>query len=93
MSRIVRQLGVWLNDVRVGRLTLDDQALCEFVLNETYRQMLPRPVLGQQFEDDLQKRHHARSRLPRGVSPDRASSRTPVAGIGTGSPQFSENAS
>lgn len=68
MSRIVRQLRVWINDVPVGRLTLDDGELCEFHLHESYRALYPRPVLGQQFEDDLFKRHRARSRLPRWFS-------------------------
>ena len=68
MSRINRQLRVWINDVLVGRLTLDDAEVCEFHLHESYRASYPRPVLGQQFEDDLLKRHRARSRLPRWFS-------------------------
>ena len=68
MSRVVRQLWVWINDVPVGRMTLDDGELCEFHLHESYRALYPRPVLGQQFEDDLHKRHRARSRLPRWFS-------------------------
>ena len=68
MSKVVRQLRVWLNDVQVGRLTLDDGEICEFHLHESYRASFPRPVLGQQFEDDLFKRHRARSRLPRWFS-------------------------
>lgn len=64
MSRIVHQLRVLLNDVPVGLLTRDDAARCEFHLQEAYCQRYPRPVLGQQFEDDLGKWHRARSRLP-----------------------------
>lgn len=68
MTRTVRQLRVWLDQVPVGRLTLDDRGVCEFALQDSYRQRYPRPVLGQQFEDDLYKSHHARSRLPRWFS-------------------------
>lgn len=68
MSRVIRKLGVWLNEVPVGRLTLDDGEVCEFHLHESYRALYPHPVLGQQFEDDLFKRHRARSRLPRWFS-------------------------
>lgn len=68
MSRIIRQLGIYLNEVVVGRLTLDDGGLCSFNFHESYRHMSLRPVLGQQFEDDLRKRYNARSRLPRWFS-------------------------
>ena len=65
MSRIVRQLKVELNDVPVGRLTLDERGGCSFTVFEPYRQMYPRPVLGQQFEDDDgRKSRYARTRLP-----------------------------
>lgn len=65
MSRIVRQLEIELHDVPVGRLTLDERGGCGFSLFETYRRMYPRPVLGQQFEDDDgRKARYARTRLP-----------------------------
>lgn len=65
MSRIVRQLRVALHDVPVGTLTLDERGGTSFSLLETYRQMHPRPVLGQQFEDDSgRKPRYARTRLP-----------------------------
>ncbi|GAB4090371.1 type II toxin-antitoxin system HipA family toxin [Hydrogenophaga soli] len=65
MSRIVRQLRVALHDVPVGTLTLDDRGGTGFSLLDTYRHMHPRPVLGQQFEDDDgRKPRYARNRLP-----------------------------
>lgn len=64
MSRIVRQLRVWLGEVPVGRLTLDDNSRCTFQFQASYRALYPRPVLGQQFEDDPMRAHHARARLP-----------------------------
>lgn len=64
MTRIVRQLRVWLGADPVGRLTLDDSSRCMFQLEATYRQRYPRPVLGQQFEDDPHSARHARGRLP-----------------------------
>ncbi|WOI44471.1 type II toxin-antitoxin system HipA family toxin [Acidovorax sp. BLS4] len=68
MSKVIRQLRVLLNEVPVGRLTLDDAEICEFHLYESYRKSSPRLVLGQQFEDDLFKHYRARSRLPRWFS-------------------------
>lgn len=64
MSKTVRQLRVLLNDIPVGRLTLNDGAMCSFHLFEAYRALFPRPVLGQLFEDDLITHHRARTRLP-----------------------------
>mgnify|MGYP001270338677 CR=1 FL=1 len=65
MSHIVRQLKIELQDVPVGLLTLDDRGGCSFSMSEAYRQMYPRPVLGQQFEDDDgRKPRYARTRLP-----------------------------
>lgn len=64
MNRIVRQLGVWLGAESVGRLILDDTSRCVFQLDVAYRQRYPRPVLGQQFEDDPHRPRHARARLP-----------------------------
>lgn len=64
MTRPVRRLRVLLGDVPVGWLTLDDAARCTFHWQDSYRQRYPRPVLGQSFEDDLDKRYRARSRLP-----------------------------
>jgi serine/threonine-protein kinase HipA len=60
----VKRLHVLLGDLPVGRLTLDDAARCEFHLLESYRHGHPRPVLGQCFEDDLDARRRALSRLP-----------------------------
>lgn len=64
MTRTVKRLRVLLGDLPVGRLTLDDAARCEFHLLESYRHGHPRPVLGQCFEDDLDARRRALSRLP-----------------------------
>lgn len=65
MSRIVRRLGVALHGQPVGTLTLDERGGSAFGLLPSYRQMHPRPVLGQQFEDDDGRQPRcARSRLP-----------------------------
>jgi serine/threonine-protein kinase HipA len=64
MTRIVKRLRVLLGDLPVGGLTLDDAARCEFHILESYRHGHPRPVLGQCFEDDLDARRRALSRLP-----------------------------
>lgn len=64
MTRTVKRLRVLLGDLPVGRLTLDDAARCEFHMLESYRHGHPRPVLGQCFEDDLDARRRALSRLP-----------------------------
>jgi len=57
-------LHVLLNDLPVGRLTLDHQGRCEFRFLESYRQIYPRPVLGQAFLDDLDQVHTTRARVP-----------------------------
>jgi len=64
MARVVRRLAVLLDDRPVGSLSLDEQSRCEFRILASYRQAYPRPVLGQQFLDDLNRVDSARSRLP-----------------------------
>ena len=64
MTSTRRQLRVWLGAEPVGRLVLDAHSRCVFQLDATYLQHYTRPVLGQQFEDDPLRSHHARTRLP-----------------------------
>ena len=56
-------LEVRLGDIHVGTLTLLADEYSEFVISEQYRQLYPRPVLGQFFEDDLTRRYSSRMRL------------------------------
>lgn len=57
-------LAIHLGSDHVGDLTLHDNDLAEFRLEESYRELPRRPVLGQVFEDDLRAVHRARMRLP-----------------------------
>src|SRR4051794_24977299 len=57
-------LRVFLNDAAVGELKLDKHDGAEVWLLGSYKNAYPRPVLGQQFIDDLDGVWRARSRLP-----------------------------
>lgn len=57
-------LKVFLNELPVGRLSLDARERCEFRLLESYKQAYPRPVLGQGFLDEPDKIHATRARVP-----------------------------
>lgn len=60
-----RELDVLLGEIPVGRLSLDAAGTSVFSFFRTYRDRYPRPVLGQQFEDDLSGRHQGKAgRLP-----------------------------
>ncbi len=58
------RLQVLLHDRAVGTLTLNRNDGCEFRLLESYKHAYPRPVLGQQFLDDLEQIHRSRARVP-----------------------------
>lgn len=57
-------LVVALGDLAVGRLQVDRNGACSFRLLPSYRDAYPRPVLGQNFLDDLDTVHRSRVRLP-----------------------------
>jgi len=57
-------LRVLLDEKAVGTLRLNRNEGCEFRLLESYKLAYPRPVLGQQFLDDLEKTHRSRARVP-----------------------------
>jgi len=57
-------LQVLLHDEAVGTLTLNRNDGCEFRLRESYKHAYPRPVLGQQFLDDLEQVHRSRVGVP-----------------------------
>lgn len=59
-----QQLQVLLHDQHVGTLSLGQSEVVEFRLLESYKQIYPRPVLGQQFLDDLDLVHRSRARVP-----------------------------
>lgn len=61
-----RRLEVLLHDQPVGTLSEMPGGGVEFRLFDTYRELVPRPVLGQKFEDDLERVHYSRKglRLP-----------------------------
>lgn len=61
-----RRLEVLLHDFPVGELSEAPDGRVEFRLLDSYRDLVPRPVLGQKFEDDLEKAHFSRKgqRLP-----------------------------
>ncbi|WP_428263156.1 type II toxin-antitoxin system HipA family toxin [Haliangium sp.] len=60
------ELGIYLNDLLVGHLRIDDNAhgRTEFRLSQAYLSRYPRPVLGQHFEDDLDAIHVSYLNLP-----------------------------
>lgn len=49
-----RRLEVLLHDLPVGELSETPDGRVEFRMLDSYREVVPRPVLGQQFEDDLE---------------------------------------
>ncbi|HEV2856016.1 MAG TPA: HipA domain-containing protein [Thermoanaerobaculia bacterium] len=61
-----RRLEVLLHDRPVGHLSETPDGGVEFRFLDTYRELVPRPVLGQRFEDDLERAHFSRKgqRLP-----------------------------
>jgi serine/threonine-protein kinase HipA len=58
------ELAVLLHEIPVGTLRTDARDGCEFELLRSYRDLYPRPVLGQWFEDDPARLHYVRSGLP-----------------------------
>lgn len=61
---LTNTLRVLLNDTPIGTLNLNRNDGGEFRLLESYKRAYPRPVLGQQFLDDLEQVHSSRSRVP-----------------------------
>ena len=57
-------LHVMVHDTTVGILSLNQNDGSEFRLVDSYKRAYPRPVLGQQFLDDLEQVHHSRARVP-----------------------------
>jgi serine/threonine-protein kinase HipA len=60
----IATLAISLGEVHVGDLALLADDVTEFRLNDAYRAMVRRPVLGQAFEDDLSATHRSRMALP-----------------------------
>lgn len=58
------ELEILLGDVLVGVLTIGADDHCTFQLHRSYRELYPRPVLGQQFEDEPERVHRSKVRLP-----------------------------
>lgn len=58
------ELEILLGDVPVGALSIGAGDHCTFRLHRSYRDLYPRPVLGQQFEDDLDRVHRSTVSLP-----------------------------
>jgi serine/threonine-protein kinase HipA len=58
------ELEIRLGDVSVGVLSVGAGDHCTFRLHRAYRDLYPRPVLGQLFEDDLERVHRSTVRLP-----------------------------
>jgi serine/threonine-protein kinase HipA len=56
-------LSVWLGDVRAGTLTRSGEG-ATFMLDDDYRGLAQRPVLGQAFEDNPTARHFVRQGVP-----------------------------
>tara|TARA_B100000609_G_scaffold199638_2_gene205305 strand:- start:259 stop:2529 length:2271 start_codon:yes stop_codon:yes gene_type:complete len=54
---------VYLQEEPVGKLTLSQKGEIEFRLLDSYKQMVPRPTLGQTFLDHLDKEYRTRMRL------------------------------
>jgi len=59
---VSRRLEVLLHGEPVGTLSELPGGGTEFRLLDSYREQVPRPVLGQKFEDDLEKVHRSRKR-------------------------------
>lgn len=58
-----KDLQVYLGDVSVGLLTVKDN-VSRFHFLDSYRQMDHRPILGQFFEEDLDKEYKSNMKLP-----------------------------
>lgn len=63
MSRRARELLVSLDETPVGTLRLVQGEHSEFTFRADYRDLPDRPVLGQFFEDDLDRSYRSRMRL------------------------------
>lgn len=63
LTRRAGELEVYLGDVLVGVLRYVEGERSEFSFVDSYRDLPERPVLGQYFEDDLNKRYASRLRL------------------------------
>lgn len=55
-----RRLDVLLHGHLAGHLADAADGGVDFRLVDSYRELVPRPVLGQKFEDDLERVHHSR---------------------------------
>ncbi len=55
-----RQLEIWLHNRLVGRLSEAPEGGTEFRFLDTYLDAVPRPILGQKFEDNLGKTYRSR---------------------------------
>ncbi|HEX4499029.1 MAG TPA: HipA domain-containing protein [Thermoanaerobaculia bacterium] len=55
-----RRLEVLLHDRPVGEISETPDGGTEFRFSSAYRDLAPRPILGQKFEDDLEKVYHSR---------------------------------
>ena len=62
-----RHLQVLLHGIEIGELSEMADGGTEFHFLEDYFDLVPRPVLGQKFEDDLKRNHRSRKRV---VLPD-----------------------
>ena len=59
------ELGIYLNDILAGVLRAGPgEQRIEFRLDTTYKRMYPRPILGQAFEDNLDRPQTGSVRLP-----------------------------
>jgi len=59
---VSRRFEVLLHDQVIGQLSELPTSGTEFRLLDSYRETVPRPVLGQKFEDDLDRNHRSRKR-------------------------------
>jgi len=59
---VSRRLDVLLHGHLVGHIAEAANGGTDFRLVDSYRELVPRPVLGQKFEDDLDRVHHSRRR-------------------------------
>lgn len=55
-----RRLEILLHDYLVGYLSETSEGGTEFRFRDSYRNLVPRPVLGQKFEDDLDRTYRSR---------------------------------
>lgn len=64
MISLPTHLVVSLGNTPVGRLSMDRQGAADFRLQNSYKALYPRPVLGQTFLDNLDQVQRHRTRLP-----------------------------